>query len=147
MSEDSRNNGPTTEGRNPDGTFAPGNPGRPRGARHKATRAALELMEGEAEALSRKAVDLALAGDMQALRLCIERILPARKDGPVNFDLPPINTTADAVRAMGAIADAVASGELTPAEGNAVGQLVEGFVKAIEVRDLERRLAALEARQ
>jgi hypothetical protein len=56
-------------GRNTDGTFAPGNPGKPRGARHRATQAVLALLNGQAEALTRKAVDMALYGDVTALRL------------------------------------------------------------------------------
>jgi hypothetical protein len=38
--------------------------------------AAEALLEGEAEALTRKAVDMALAGDAAALRLCLEGIVP-----------------------------------------------------------------------
>ena len=54
-----------------------GNPrGRPAGSRNKKTLAAAVLLEGESEALTRKAVELALEGDPTALRLCIERILP-----------------------------------------------------------------------
>ncbi len=75
-------------GRNTDGTFATGNPGKPKGARHRATQAALALPEGEAEALTRKAVEAALAGDVSALRLCLDRIAPPRKDAPVSFTLP-----------------------------------------------------------
>ena len=70
------------------GKFAPGNPGRPKGARHKTTRAVEELLDGEGEAITRKAVDMALDGDTTALRLCLERISPPRKDTPVQFDLP-----------------------------------------------------------
>ena len=41
-----------------------GNPGgRPRGSSNRATRAAEMLLDGEATALTRKAVELALAGD------------------------------------------------------------------------------------
>lgn len=36
-------------GRNTDGTFASGNSGKPSGARHMATRAVLELLEGDGE--------------------------------------------------------------------------------------------------
>jgi hypothetical protein len=43
--------------------------------------------------------------------------------------------------------DAVAAGELTPAEGAAVMELVDTFRKALETSELETRLAALEARQ
>ena len=70
------------------GKFAKGNPGRPKGSRHKHVLAIQNLLDGEAETLGRKAIDLALAGDTTALRLCIERIAPARKDSPVAFDLP-----------------------------------------------------------
>src|ERR1700719_2252222 len=58
----------------------PGNPGRrPRGSVNRSTRAAMLLLDGEAEALTRKAVELALAGDPVALRLCLERILGVRR--------------------------------------------------------------------
>jgi len=70
------------------GRFAKGNPGRPKGARHKASQAIEQLLEGEAKALTRKAIDLALDGDTTALRLCLERIAPARKDAAVRFPFP-----------------------------------------------------------
>ena len=62
------------------GRFKPGNPGRPKGARHKTTLAIEALLDGEAEALTRKAIELAKAGDLVALRLCLDRICPPRKD-------------------------------------------------------------------
>ena len=65
------------------GKFAPGNPGKPQGARHKVTKAVEELLHGEADGLTRKAIALALEGDTTALRLCLERIAPPRKDAPV----------------------------------------------------------------
>ena len=132
-------------GRNADGTFAKGNPGKPRGTRHKATRAALALLDGEAEALTRKAVETALAGDPAALRLCIERIAPPRKDAPVQFDLSPMQTAADAAKAAGAVLDAVALGELTPTEGAHIMGLIETYRRTLETSVLEARVAALEA--
>jgi hypothetical protein len=90
-----RNNGDKT-GRDASGRFTHGNPGRPQGARHKATQAALPLLEGEAEALTRQAVTMALAGDGAALRLCIERIAPPRKDAPLMGDDPVISLPAAA---------------------------------------------------
>ena len=131
-------------GRNTDGTFTKGNPGKPRGARHKATQAALALLDGEAEALTRKAVDMALDGDGTALRICLERIVPPRKDAPVIFDIPPMETARDAAKAAGAIIDAVASGDLTPTEGAHIMALVEGFRRTLETSDLEARVMALE---
>ncbi len=134
-------------GRNADGTFAPGNPGKPRGARHKATRAVLALLDGEAETLTRKAVELALGGDATALRLCLERLAPPAKDGPVTFPLPPMQAARDAARAAAAVLDAVAAGDLTPTEGAQVMALVETCRRTLETTELEARVAALEGGQ
>ena len=131
-------------GRNTDGTFGPGNSGKPKGTRHKATQAALALLDGEAEALTRQAVTLALGGDTTALRLCLERIAPPRRDAPVTFDLPPMETACDAAKAAGAVLGAVAEGELTPGEGASLMALVEGFRRTLETTELEARVAALE---
>ena len=133
-------------GRNSDGTFGPGNPGKPRGTRHKATVAALALLEGEADRLTRKAVEVALTGDVTALRLCLERIAPPRKDAPVTFPLPSMRSAGDAAKAAGAVLEAVADGELTPIEGAHVMGLVDAFRRTLEASEFEVRLAALEAR-
>ena len=133
-------------GRSADGTFANGNAGRPKGARNKATQAVLTLLEGEAGALSRKAVQMALDGDTVALRLCLDRIAPPRKDSPVQFALPRMATAHDAAQAAGAILEAVADGELTPTEGAQVMGLVDAFRRTLETSELEARLVALEGR-
>lgn len=137
-----RNNARKTRGR----PFAPGNPGRPRGARNKATLAVEALLDGEAAELARKAIDMAKGGDATALRLCLERICPPRRDRPVSFDLPPISTPADASGAMAGLLAAVAKGDLTPSEAQAVADLIGGYVKAVEVAHFDARLAALEAK-
>jgi len=138
------NNGETTAGRDASGRFMGGNPGKPKGTRHKATQAALALLDGEAEALTRQAVTMALGGDTTALRLCLERIAPPRRDAPVTFDLPPMETARDAAKAAGAVLGAVAEGELTPGEGASLMALVEGFRRTLETSELEARVAALE---
>lgn len=63
-------------GRRTDGTFTNGNPGKPHGARHKATQAALALIDSFASQGLAFAIDMALAGDTVALRLCLERLAP-----------------------------------------------------------------------
>jgi hypothetical protein len=131
-------------GRDTAGRFGPGNPGKPRGARHKATQAALALLDGEAGALTRKAVEMALAGDTTALRLCLERIAPPRRDAPVQFTLPRMETARDAAMAAGAVLEAVAAGELTPNEGAHLMALVETYRRTLETTELEARVAALE---
>ena len=131
-------------GRKTDGTFTKGNPGKPRGARHKDTQAALALMDGEGEALTRKAIELALAGDTVALRLCLERLAPPRKDAPVTFPLAEMRTAADTTQAAAGVLKAVARGELTPSEGTHVMALIETYRRTLETTELEARVAALE---
>ncbi|WP_416896320.1 MAG: DUF5681 domain-containing protein [Minwuia sp.] len=132
------------------GQFQPGqsgNPaGRPRGALNKTTLAVLELLDGEAEGLTRKAVELALDGDTTALRLCLERIAPPVKDRPVSFDLPAIETLNNAADAMAALLKAVSEGQVTPSEATGVASIVETYRRTVESADLEDRIAALEAR-
>ena len=139
-----RNNGIKTDVRNPDGTFGPGNPGRPQGARHKVTKAIEDLLQGEADGLTRKAIDMALEGDTTALRLCLERIAPARKDAPISFDLPPIANASEAAQAAAAVVRAVANGDITPLEGATVMGLVENYRRVLETSEFEARIAALE---
>lgn len=124
-----------------------GNPrGRPPGARNAATLIAEQLLDGEAETLMRKAVEMALAGDTVALRICVDRIIPPRRDRPVHFTIPELNSAADASNAMAAIAVAVARGELGVSEAGELSKLVETYVRAIEATELEKRLLALEQR-
>ena len=133
-------------GRSADGTFTNDNAGRPKGARNRSTQAVMALLEGEAEALSRKAVKMALAGDSVALRLCLDRLAPPRKDSPVQFPLPRMTTARDAAEAAGAVLQAVSEGDLTPTEGAQVMALVDSFRRTLEVTELEARVAALEGR-
>jgi len=110
-----------------------GNPsGRRPGSRNKATLAAAALLAGESEALTRKAVELALAGDPTAMRLCIERLLPPCRERTVKFTLPPIESVSDISAAMQAVTAALARGNITPGEAATIAGVVETFARAIE---------------
>jgi hypothetical protein len=123
-----------------------GNPaGRPRGTRNRATLIGENLLSGEVEALTRKVVKKALAGDGVALRLCLERLIPRVRERAVRIALPPVKDAADIAPMMAAVADALARGEITPGEAGELGRLVEAFVRALEAGEFERRLRALEA--
>ena len=117
---------------------------RSKGSRHKATLAMEDLFEGDAEAIGRKAIEKAKEGDTTAMRLCLERIIPPLKDRPVAFAMQNLETAADAVKATGASAQAVAGGELTPSEAGELSRLIESFTRAVETHDLEARMAKLE---
>jgi len=118
--------------------------GRPQGSRNKATILAQNLLDGETEELVRKCVEMALSGDGTAMRICIERLIPPRKDRPVNLDLPEMDCVEDTVKAMSVIASSVADGEITPSEGQVLSGMVENYRKAIETSQLEKRIGELE---
>lgn len=126
--------------------FKPGNAGKPKGARNAATKAAEALLDGDAEAITRKAVEMAKAGDTTALRLVLERILPPRKDRPVTFALPPIEQATDHPAALATILASVAAGELTPTEATAFAGILKEHRAAVETAELAARLDALEER-
>ena len=124
-----------------------GNPGgRPKGALNKATLASQALLDGEAEVLTRKVVELAKGGHPVALRLCLDRLLPPRKDRPINLTLPTIEGAADLPQALGAILAAVAQGEITPGEGQTLTTMLDAYRKGLETTDFEARITALERR-
>jgi len=74
----------------------------------------------------------------------MDRIAPPRKDATVSFRLPKLQTAADAINALAVIADAVATGEISPGEGAELGKMVDAFIRAFEVHDLATRLARVE---
>jgi len=112
-----------------------GNPnGRTKGSRNAATLACEALLDGQAEALTAKAVQMALDGDPVALRLCLDRIYPPRKDRPVTFSLPPITSARDAADLMAAVTEAVATGHITPSEATEIGKLIDRLREGISNR-------------
>jgi len=115
-----------------------GNPsGRQRGSQNRATLAAQLLLDGEAEALSRKAVELALGGDVAALRLCLDRIVGPRRNRAVAFALPAIDSATDLAAALAAVAAAVSEGTLTPAEAVELARVADTFIRVIDARNEE----------
>ena len=138
---------PANAGREQDGRFSPGCSGNPAGkkagTRHKATRAALALLSGEAEGLTRKAVELARAGDVTALRLCIERLVPPCREAPVTLDLPRLETRADASRVLSFLLAEAGRGEVTPAEAEKLARLVSEHHKAVQLTEIEECLRGL----
>ena len=122
-----------------------GNPnGKPKGTRNKTTLAMEELLDGEAEIITRKAIEKAKEGDMAAIRLCLERILPTIKSRPIEIDLPPVETAEDITAAQGAVIAAMARGEITPDDASTVAGVLEAKRRALETVELEKRLDILE---
>jgi hypothetical protein len=82
-------------------------------------------VDGEAEALTRKAVEMALAGDVMALKLCLERLVPPRKERPLSFALPPIASAEDTEEAIGGVLAALGQGLVSLSEAREAIDLIE----------------------
>jgi hypothetical protein len=122
-----------------------GNPGgRPPGSRNKASLLAQALLEGQSEKLVQKAIELALEGNVPALRTLIERLLPPKREQSISLDLPPITSPEDAKNAMATIFAALARGDLLPTEASQLAEMVDTYVATSEASDLARRLTEVE---
>jgi Family of unknown function (DUF5681) len=124
-----------------------GNPGgRAAGSRHSVSLAVEALIDDEHAVLTRKVIELGKSGDATALRLCMERLCPVRRDRHVSFKLPKLESPADILVAVSAIAEGVASSQLTPSEAEALAKVVDSFRGAVEAVSYGDRIAALEAK-
>jgi hypothetical protein len=123
-----------------------GNPGgRPKGITDK--RAELrKLLEPHAKALVEKVIELALGGDANAMRLCIERLIPKIKTEAIDLVLPDLDMTkAETLLVIGAeVLRSVSTGVLTPEQGKIFSDIVETQRKNIEVADLAIRVGEVE---
>jgi hypothetical protein len=122
--------------------FAKGNPGRKPGSKNKTTLIGQELLKEAEEDLLRKAIEMAKAGDAPMLKFLLDRILP--KERSIQVELPKLLLASDAVDALGAIVEAIGTGQITPHEGASLATLVASYAQTIHVADLELRLDSLE---
>lgn len=134
-----------SDDRGPGGRFAPGNrasPGRPPGRGPVAEmRAALATdLHQIIDTLKAQA----LAGDAQAIRIILDRVLPALRpvDLPTTLALPTDGTLAEQARA---VVQAAADGELAPTQAAQVITALGGVAKIVETTVLVARIEALEA--
>jgi hypothetical protein len=122
-----------------------GNPaGRPRGSRNKKTIVLEALVDGEAEAVMQKLITLAKMGHDGAMRLCVERMLPPRRERPLTLQLPRIETDADARQAVADVLEALADGEVTPKEAEQLLRTIAGATVILQSSEIGARLSRIE---
>lgn len=127
----------------PDGRFRAGKSGNPSGRpKTESTRLRVILAE-HGEDIVKVVLDAALAGDLQAAKLVLDRISPPLKAqaAPILLDLPrPENATGTAA----AIIRAAADGELPPDIAAQLVAAVGTLARIIEIDELKDRLESLE---
>lgn len=119
--------------------------GRPNGSRNKKNLAYDALAANDAERIIAKVVDKAVDGDMNAAQIILNRVWRPPRDRTVQIDLPPMGSVADVPPALAKLLEAVAGGQLTPAEGQSVAAIVDRLQSALALTDIEQRLQRLEA--
>ena len=127
--------------------FSPGNTfgrGRPKGSRNKAKAPGQQLLDQYSESLTRKCIAMALQGDQRALRICMERISPARQDACVQLSLPSIRTAQDVEKAADKVTQAIRRGKITPLEAGKIMGILESRSRILENVQFESRLEKLE---
>jgi len=126
--------------------FAAGNThgrGRPKGSPNKSSSPEQDVLDGYAGKLMLKCISMAGQGNVAALRLCMERILPARREALFQLNLPKIRTTQDVNKAE-KVTQAMARGRMTASDGEKVMSILEMRFRIIDSAELESRLARLE---
>jgi hypothetical protein len=127
--------------------FAAGNTmgrGRPRGSRNKSVSPGQDVLDEYAAKLMLKCIALAGQGDVGAMRLCLERILPVRRDALVRVSLPRIGTAQDINQAAEKVMQGMGRGKITATDGEKMMNVLQMRSRIIDSVEVERRIAKLE---
>ena len=127
--------------------FQPGNrfgKGRPVGSRNNATLLLDQLLEGEGPAILRKVIQRARQGDPTAMRLCMERLCPPRRERRLKLDLPEIQTAGDVSAAFRIVVQALGQGDITTEQAAHLINILEFGRRAMETERVSDELAKLE---
>lgn len=127
------------------GKFKPGESGnlkgRPKGVPDRRNVYREALHEKAPEIVS-AVIEKALEGDLSAMRICIDRIIPALKasDSAVNIKL-----SGELAEKGNQVLEALGTGSLSPGEAVSVMSTLQTQTRLIETSELVTRIEALEA--
>lgn len=145
MTTEPFSNGEKTPTHDAGGRFAKGNrvsPGRPPGRGVVAEMR--DLLATDLHQIIDKVREQALAGDPQAIRIVLDRVLPSLR--PVELPAPlnlPEGTLAHQAHA---VVRAAADGDITSAQASQIITALGGIAKIVETVELVARIEALEAK-
>jgi len=129
--------------RDKNGRFAKGKSGNPNGRPPKG-RAIPDLLESRREDLVNKAVEMAMEGDTQALRICLDRLTPPLKSAEETIMLPEFDPEAPLEEQARQIVASAARGEIPPTTASTLTAALQGRARVAEVDELASRIEALE---
>lgn len=120
-------------------------PGRPRGPSESEKIRA--LLEPKKEAVIRKLVELAEAGDPVSIRLVLERLAPVPRPEAEKVVVPGLKEAGTLQAKATAILSAVADGQISAEAGDRLLRMLDTYGKAVVLDEHERRLQAIENRR
>ena len=120
-----------------------GNPqGRPKGSGLSAQlRAAIEQ---DAPSIIKAMIEQAKAGDMQAAKALLDRVLPALKPESQAIHLPELVAAGTMAEKARAAIDAAGAGAVSPSAASDLVAAIAGLARVVEVTELQQRLDELE---
>ena len=104
----------------------------------------LLMLEENAEAITAKAIEKARNGELAAIKLCLDRLMPVTSDASISIPIPKITSAADGAAALAAVVEGVGNDTISVNQGAKVTEMISTTINAIATMDMERRIAALE---
>lgn len=104
-----------------------------------------EKLLPHADQLIKMVTTYAKSGDMAAMKIVMDRIIPPLKEEPIHVTIPKIESAADCTQAQAAVVNAVAAGEMLPSEGQAMSNLIEAQRRAFETTELAQQLHQIQS--
>ena len=121
--------------------------GRPQGSKNKCTIAAENLFEEESGTIARQAVEMALNGHPQMIKMIMERVVPIKKSASIKLEgMPTITDVSSAGEAAQHILDSITNGTISPLDGEILSRVLDKRLHALQITEIEEELKALRER-
>lgn len=121
--------------------------GRPKGSKNRVTIAAENLFEEESGAIARQAVNMALKGHPQMIKMIMERVVPIKKSSPVKLKgMPKVDNVKSAGAAAEFILQSIANGDVSPLDGEILSRVLDKRLHSLQITEIEEELKKIKKR-
>lgn len=118
--------------------FIPANrTGRKKGSRNLRHHYLEKIAKENAVGLVRSVIAAAMAGDMIAAKIIIDRLWPRPRTAPIAVDLPSVGTPAEIREAMAAALKQTFDGQISTDDGQAIMAMLKAKLDAHSIRTVE----------
>jgi hypothetical protein len=146
MAENTGRNQPRRGSGRPFRAGQSGNPaGKPKGCRNRAGILLDAINDDDLAAIVTTLVTQAKVGDMTAIKILLDRLVPAPRARAVELKLPSLadGSCRSKAAALAAVLNAMAAGQIDPAEAEVIAGLVETTAEAAHKEAQDRAFASM----